>query len=163
MRSLAVVFWILFVDCYENCIMLLITIDESQRPSTNRIDWYFFSLMCTVNIDTLWRSFLYPANMCLLLLIEDKNENHYLLPEGHRRWMVWSFWYFRCTILYFIEGFKHPANTRLLFLGEEKIKISTFCPYLCRFDISEIDQFQVNRNISVTIMMIWLTLTKFFL
>ena len=37
LRSLAVVFWILFVDCYENCIMLSITIDESQRPSTNRI------------------------------------------------------------------------------------------------------------------------------
>ena len=132
-----------------------VTLARWTQPPGPLCLWQCFSWMWTVNIGTLWSSFLHPANMCLLLLIEDKNENHYLLPEGHRRWMVWSFWYLRCTILYFIEGFKHPATTRVLFWREEKIKISTFCPqgtYLGHFDISEIDQFQVNRNILLAIM-----------
>ena len=97
--SLAVVFWILFVDCYWE-LYNVINNNRWKSMTIDKQDWLiFFSLMCTFNstlLGTLWCSFLHQANM------------------------FWSFWYLCCTIWYFIKGILHPANMCLLLLTEDK-------------------------------------------
>ena len=70
MRSLAVVFWILFVDCYWE-MYNVINNNRRKSKTIDKQDWLiFFSPWCvhwtnSTLFGTFWCSFLHPANMCL--------------------------------------------------------------------------------------------------
>ena len=132
MRSLAVVFWILFVDCYWE---LYNVINNNRRKSKtiDKHDWLiFFSLMCTLNEQYLIWYFMMQlpvSSIHVSFVIDRRQKRKWLLAAG-RAQKVNGLIFLIFTLYYFVLhwGFQASSKHACFVLERRENKNKYFLP-----------------------------------